>query len=368
MSATKPAPSAGGLIHLSDPARPLPHALLDAPGGFAWWYVDHLDAQGDGLVLIWSFGLPVLPGYLDAARAGRPEPPRARPSVNLALYTAGRPTFYLLQTYAPEDAAWGEDTWQLGGSRFTLRTDGGARALRAQLDLPLPRGGALTGEVTLQGGLPDLLGTGAPGLHEWCPVMGPAALRAELQLGGERITRQGLAYHDRNGGAAPLDRLGVDRWTWGRLVEADRARIYYVLWPAAGGPPEAWGLTMDAAGTPSPLTPLAVQAEAPARARYGLRHPRRLQLATTHGIPWLTVTTTGVVDDGPFYLRTLVEADGVSGFGEWVVPGAVDRGWQRPFVRMRVHHPGGPNSFWLPLFAGPSQGRLQRLLSREARR
>jgi hypothetical protein len=32
-------------------------------------------------------------------------------------------------------------------------------------------------------------------------------------------------------------------------------------------------------------------------------------------------------------------------------------------VRMRVHRAAGPNSMWLPLFSGDSEGRWVRLLS-----
>ena len=49
------------------PVTPVPpgladQALLDVPGGFLWCYLDLVDATGDGLVLVVSFGLPFLPG------------------------------------------------------------------------------------------------------------------------------------------------------------------------------------------------------------------------------------------------------------------------------------------------------------------
>ena len=75
-----------------------------------------------------------------------------------------------------------------------------------------------------------------------------------------------------------------------------------------------------------------------------------------------------LVDDGPFYLRFLVDAeDGVNGcrgrgFAERVVPANVDRPWQRPFVRMRTFATDGDNSMWLPLFSGPRSGRLRAAL------
>ena len=38
----------------------------------------------------------------------------------------------------------------------------------------------------------------------------------------------------------------------------------------------------------------------------------------------------------------------------------------RPLVRMRVHRAAGPNSMWLPLFSGDTEGRVRRLLRRSA--
>ena len=40
------------MLQFDDPTRPLDPALLDARGGFAWWYVDALDDAGNGLVAV----------------------------------------------------------------------------------------------------------------------------------------------------------------------------------------------------------------------------------------------------------------------------------------------------------------------------
>jgi len=69
--------SAPRLVRVTSADRPLDRRLLEAPGGFAWWYLDALDARGDGLVVIWSFGLPFLPGYRSASRRGLAPPARA---------------------------------------------------------------------------------------------------------------------------------------------------------------------------------------------------------------------------------------------------------------------------------------------------
>jgi hypothetical protein len=79
-----------------------------------------------------------------------------------------------------------------------------------------------------------------------------------------------------------------------------------------------------------------------------------------------------VVDSGPFYMRYITQIrdqtgdqtgdQTTRGVGELCEPGRVDLHRHRPLVRMRVHHLGGDNSIWLPLFTGPKTGRVRRLL------
>lgn len=368
MTATNRA-SATHPISLSDPSRDLDTGLLEAKGGFAWWYLDHVDDAGDGLVAIWSFGLPFLPNYLGAAREGRGQPAGHRPSLNLVLYEAGRPSFYLLQEYDPSACRWEDERWRFGDSQLRLERAEGRAVLHAELDCPIPRSrDRLTGTIRAEGAsvrYARAAGARVPE-HEWSPLLGPAELQVDLQAGAQRFERRGFAYHDRNGGTAPLDQLGIRSWTWGRWVEPEQTLIYYVLWPEeAGAPPVAWGVRIGADGLGTVQEGLEVAAGGTSRATYGMRHHPELTLRLD-GQDWLTVRTRRIVDDGPFYLRTQVEREGAPGLGmgEWVEPARVDRPWQRPFVRMRVHDTTAGNSPWLPLFSGPRQGRLSRLFGR----
>ena len=90
-------PSAHPLVARDDPTTPMPRTLLDARGGFAWWYVDLVDEAGNGVVVIWSFGLPFLPGYASASRAGKGERAGDRPSLNVAVYVRGELAAYVLE-------------------------------------------------------------------------------------------------------------------------------------------------------------------------------------------------------------------------------------------------------------------------------
>ena len=81
-----PGPDPGGvLITLSSADCAPDPAVLRSPGGFTWFYVDLVDDHGRAATLIWSWGLPFLPGYAQSARTGRPRLPLQRPSVNLVV-------------------------------------------------------------------------------------------------------------------------------------------------------------------------------------------------------------------------------------------------------------------------------------------
>lgn len=345
------------MIDLDNPNRPPDRALLDTPGGFTWWYADLVDVTGDGLVLIWSFGLPFLPGYASSARSDQPERPRARPSVNIAVYRGGRPAFWLLQEYAPEDAWWAPGTEQvvLGRSSFVTHVDG-HRRLSARLDCPLPgTAERLVGTVDIEG--PALAISGHDGPHLWTPLTTGTGT-ADLRVGDRRITVSGRAYHDRNSSRVPLHALGIDHWLWGRVALPDRDRVWYLLWSDGM---VALGMDLHEDGRVDGPFALDVVRGRPRHARYGLSVPRTLDLSRA-GDPWLAVAHGPPVEDGPFYLRFPVRAKDGHGWGEVVHPGRVDLAWQRPLVRMRVHRAQGGNSPFLPLFTGPRDGRVRRFL------
>jgi hypothetical protein len=371
--------SASSLISLSPPTRRLDRALLEAPGGFLWWYVDLVEPDGNGLVLIWSYGLPFLPGYAQAARDGRAPEPGQRPSVNLSIYKDGALDFYLLQELEPDQAVWSsaEDTWRFGDCR--MRRQIVDDRVELDIDIDCPIGGAddrLIGRIELDGvhrepcTTHDRLDDGAPaehlGHHDWTPITGPARGVAELTHGDQRWQIEGRAYHDRNGGSIPQHDLGIDHWIWGRVPLADRELIYYLLWTERDGAPDCFGLSIDDDGRTQLIDDLQVERGRAHRNLGGLRWWPQLEISCA-GQPWLSVRHRDVVDSGPFYMRYLTEVtvpgnQPVRGFGELCEPARVDLARHRPLVRMRTHDLGGRNSIWLPLFTGPKTGRVRRLI------
>jgi carotenoid 1,2-hydratase len=366
------------MIDIGSPAEEMHPRFLEAPGGFAWWYVDLVTPAGDGLVLIWSYGLPFLPGYAAAARRGRAQLPRERPSVNLALYRQRSESFYILQEYdgdarssAPLTNGGGRGHLRIGSSEFASWVENGRRRVEARLDCALPgTTERLTGTVRLDGVARGAAGRAADASavpHLWTPLVGPARAEADLRVGERPLARlAGRAYHDRNGGTVPLHGLGIDHWMWGRLPFGDRERIYYLLWPVGAGEPRGIGVEVDERGEERIVDDLRVEVLARRRNYLGLAWAERLRLWEGSSL-WLDVAHSRPLDNGPFYIRyraTATAADGerASAFGEICYPDEVDRTVHRHFVRMRVHDADGGNSAMLPFFAGQREGRARRLV------
>lgn len=369
------------MISFTSTSLPTDPSVLDSPGGFAWWYVDLVDEAGDGVVVIWSFGLPFLPGYASAARAGRAPTPKERPSVTVSVYKGGSLAYYHLQEHAPDDVSWNpaQGRWRFGRTTFAW-TDtpsaagSGGRATRRldiHLDDPIPGcADRLTGHIWAEGPLRQDPGpsTDSPAVppdprHQWCPMVLTAAGGAELAAGQWSFSLKGRAYHDRNAGPVPMHALGIGRWWWGRLAFPDREVIWYRLLPEDGGPLRELVVDVDASGhTRTVERPMSLGPDV--AGRFGLSSPSSIEFEDADGQA-VVVETTALVDDGPFYQRTLVRGlcSGIvaRGIAELVVPDQVDLDIHRPFVRMRVHHLSGPNSLFLPLFTGPRAGRVGRL-------
>lgn len=339
---------------------------LASPGGFAWWYADFVDDDGRALVLIWSFGLPFLAGSRTRAL------PADRPAVSLATYERGRCSFYLLQTYAPHAArVEGEGRVRLGDSRFAVTRTDGEVALEAELDLALPGGAWLRGAVHARGPgcrAPAAEADACASPQRWAPTLGAANGCAELRTScGSDFRMRGRAYVDGNTSPLPLHELGIASWRWGRVALPGRDLIFYFVDPEGGrAEPVRLVLEVDREGR---MTEHRVSSHwfGPRRDGFGLRFHSGLRLSSPTGLD-VELRFSAPIDRGPFYLRFALEAEtrrGERGRGlaELAVPKQVDRAWQRPFIRMRTHATQGPNSAWLPLFCGPAEGRIRRLLA-----
>jgi carotenoid 1,2-hydratase len=364
------------MLLVDHPERPLPRTLLDAPGGFVWWYVDALDAAGDGFVCIWSWGLPFLPGRAAAWRAGTPQATVDAPSVNLAVYRGGKQVAYHLLQVPSDEAVWHDDHWRMGASHLRRVTDAsGEICVEGDLTLPVPGDPEpLRATFSVRGPpaswpAPDV--EPAADAHRWAPLVGPARATARFTHGDTTVLAfDGTGYHDRNGCPVPLDALGLEHWVWGRLTTAATLEtpasllIFYLSWPTD---PDAQPFLLvsraDADGRfrfvecPVTLGPRRT-------GRFGMRWWTTITLHLPEGP--VQVDVDPPAEDGPFYLRTRISTAHPStpaiGWAELCRPDRVDTGAMRPLVAMCVQPPARPGSVWLPLFSGPRAGRWARLL------
>lgn len=368
------------MIELSSAHRSPDPGVLHSPGGFTWFYVDLVDNAGNGATVIWSWGLPFLPGYTGAARAGWPELPIDRPSVNVVVYQDGRERFYLLSEIPREDCEWSPDgrSWRLGGCTFswtdTPTATGTTRTLQGHLDLALPTGGRAVGELSLSGALRRDNGStsGDPaGSHLWTPMVAASRGRLELRTPRGEFLVEGRGYHDRNSAARPLHALGIRSWWWGRVALPGRDLIFYRLTPSTpDAAPRDLVVELAADGSCRTREDAGLSVGRLRRSSWGLRWPSEVTFPDPGGRQ-VRVEVTSLLDNGPFYQRYLLRGrcgtDEGHGVGEKVVPDKVDTDLLRPLVRMRVHRADGPNSMWLPLFSEDSEGRLRRLLVRSGK-
>lgn len=346
------------MLVFDDPRRVPPRDLLHAPGAFIWWYLDLVDRQGDGVVVIWSFGLPFLPGVEAGSRDGHPVTPEGRPSINVVVYRGGRQVFYLLQEVDPADVSWTPDSEHvvMGGSTFSSRAQGLSRVVRLELDCPLPAGDRLVGSLRVDGAAcHHALASG--GDHQWTPLSVGAQAAGRLATRHESLWEgEAVAYHDRNTSRTPLGRLGIDRWIWGRTHD----RVHYLLWPDHGEPPTAHGVEVSTDGGVTRVD-LQVKCTGWRPGLYGRGWWRTLRLTGPDG-PWAVVKHDRIVEDGPFYQRFQLTVDGVPGVGEAVFPHHIDGRLSGPLVQLCVHRPSAPSAWWTPWFTGPRRGRVKRVL------
>lgn len=339
-----------------------------SPGGFIWWYLDIRDPQGNGIVLIWAFGLPFLPNYASQARQGNGPKPIERPSLNLSVYKQGKLDFYLLQEYDPTDCDSTEHHWRFKESLILFEQVSGCGQLKIELNCPIPNSSeTLTGHIQFDGPLrKGTFGRSDP-THQWTPIMVAAEGSVHLKCGKSTYEFSGRGYHDRNAGTHPLHELDIDTWWWGRLAFEESELIFYALFPKKQDSPLFLALEVDQEGNTHKLQQPTIRFTEHRRSLYGMRWSQHLEISLTENdTGTIHIDLNHKIEDGPFYQRFMCEArcdtHGTAyGYVEQILPDKVDLDWMRPLVKMRVHQLGKDNSMWLPLFTGPRRERLKRL-------
>ncbi|HSC86673.1 MAG TPA: hypothetical protein VLC09_05355, partial [Polyangiaceae bacterium] len=251
---------------------------LNSAGGFAWWYLDLTSRDDDGslegLVLIWSLGLPFLSGSRTGPIAS------SRPSLSLAIYRAGVAQLYLLQQHDSWSHLEGvHGSLRMGASLFEVSCDGESFDARILLDEPVPGSSErLQGAVRVGG--PAVSLRESPGsLHVWSPRVLEGSGQARLRFGSKSWEISGSAYFDGNVSAVPLHEQSIESWRWGRFHCAGRTWVFYDVRGEQEGAERRLVLTASATEPATARADVAVSFAAERRGRYGMVAPRRIELA-----------------------------------------------------------------------------------------
>jgi len=261
-----------------------------APGGYAWWYVDALSADGrHGLTLIAFIGSVFSPYYAWQRRRGEADPLN-HCALNVALY--GPRARWSMTERGAADVRREAAHFSVGPSALAWVGD----CLTITIDevcVPIPR--RIRGTITVK---PTALGRrgfrlDAAGRHHWTPFAPRAHI--EVHLSEPELEWSGIAYLDSNTGVEPLENA-FRYWTWSRASLAEDTVVLYDV-EERGRASHAMALRFDAHAEVEALEP-----------------PPLVRLPSTRwAVPRATRADAGqrvrvvqTFEDAPFYSRSLL--------------------------------------------------------------
>ncbi len=235
------------------------------------------------------------PYYARARRKGAADPEN-HCALNVALYGAGGHRWSMTE----RGRRWitrSEARFDVGPSH--MRWEDGTLVIGIdEVTVPLPT--RLKGEVRLT---PSAIcahevGLDPEGLHTWRPVAPFSRIEASFET--PRLSWSGIGYHDSNWGAVPLED-SFESWVWSRAAMKDGAAIVYdtLLRNKARS---SFALRIAADGRVAEM-PVPQRREMPTTFWRMARHMR------ADG----TFSETSLLEDSPFYARTLLKVETAEG-------------------------------------------------------
>ena len=289
----------GSTLRASGGGKPDGVAGFDAQvpsGGYRWWYLDGLSADGrHGLTIIGFVGSVFSPDYAMGRRSGGADPEN-HCALNVALYGEGGHRWSMTER-GRRSIAREAERFAIGPS--TMRWEEGALVIDIdEVTVPIPS--RLKGRVRLT---PSAICAhevllDPAGLHTWRPVAPFSRIEAEFE--NPRLSWEGIGYHDSNWGAVPLED-SFESWVWSRAAMNDGAAIIYdtVL---KGGGTSAFALEISGGGEVRPR-------EVPPRAEMPTTFWRMKRHMRAGG----SFREVSLLEDSPFYTRTLLRVPAEGG-------------------------------------------------------
>ncbi|MBX9927079.1 MAG: carotenoid 1,2-hydratase [Hyphomicrobiaceae bacterium] len=293
-------------------------------GGYAWWYLDALSADGEyGITIIAFIGSVFSPYYASKRRSvpGGQANPLAHCALNVALYGRGGHRWAMTErdgtrtvnkrgdghvSRTRTEFTVGPSAVSFDGTAYTVRID------ETTVPFPNPIASRISGTVRLY---PSAIVDGdfeldAAGVHRWRPIA-PCA-RVEVDLPRPGLRWSGSGYLDMNSGGAALERDFQD-WCWSRATLSDGSTVILYDVTRRQSAPDAprdlaVAIRVGANGDVEdvPLPPPAVLQPT----LWGIARETRADhdgQSVWRGMgPGRGATVLATFEDGPFYSRSLL--------------------------------------------------------------
>ncbi len=295
------------------------------PGGYAWWYIDAISADGAQALTLIAFIGSVFSPYYAWANRKIPAPAENFCAINVALYQR-RGGCWAMTERGSAKLRRSADAVRIGSS--ALHCNG--TTLTAEIDercAPLPR--RLHGRITVRLPViqPKVFHLDAGKRHRWQPIAPIAAVEVVFQA--PELSWSGNAYFDSNDGDVPLNE-DFAAWQWARIGSKI---LYDVEYP--GGGRQDLALDIQADGTATPFV------APPARRLPATlwRIQRNLRADTKHDAQLIKT-----FEDAPFYARsqisTRIAGELLTGVHESLSLRRFARPWVRALLPFRMPRRG----------------------------
>ena len=262
--------------------------LAIGPGGYAWWYIDAISADGrHGLTIIAFLGSVFSPYYKSSGRGD----PLNHCSLNVALYGPSRR--WVMHERPRGDVVRNRHDLTIGTS--AVRWDGTVLEIDIEerdtrLFNPIHRRVAGTVRV-----YPEALNRASfaldPGQNHIWHCMAPKA-RVEVEMAEPDLSWSGTGYFDHNRGREPLE-SGFNVWHWSR-AHMKRGAVVCYEGERGDGSVFASAIRFDAEAVPQEVDLPAIAALAPSKWRIERRTRSQIGVAQVRRT-W---------EDTPFYARS----------------------------------------------------------------
>ncbi len=276
-------------------------------GGYLWWYLDGLSADGQlGVTIIAFVGSVFSPYYARARRrmaaGGEPADPERHCALNVAIYRRGSGRGRDIWAFSEfVQATRDRARLQLGQSSIRWALDDRGPHLCVEIDdrtalLRRPLVGRVRLYPSALFGLRVALDRSER--HRWLPIAPHARIEVELEQPALRFS--GSGYHDVNEGDEGLEQA-FSSWNWSRVELADdrSAILYDVIERDGSSRARGWSFSpRERTIATIPPEQLGPRVELP---RTSWRVERSIRCD-----PDATPELVRTLEDTPFYSRNLV--------------------------------------------------------------